>query len=55
MWACICNAIKDSEIEEHLDNGEKDPKKILQLCGGDIKCGVCVEEIVERIEEVKKQ
>ncbi|MBS1766877.1 MAG: (2Fe-2S)-binding protein [Acidobacteria bacterium] len=45
MYACVCNAVRESEVKEARDQGCRTPEQALARCGGRLECGACVRDL----------
>lgn len=48
MFVCICKAVTEEEVHEHVDCGARDVDAIGERCGAGLGCGTCV----NRLEEI---
>ena len=51
MFVCVCKAVTDSQIREHIAKGAESREAVTKACeaGGD--CGACHEKIEEMVED----
>ena len=47
MFVCSCNAVTESEVHKHLDNGADSADAIGERCGAGWGCGTCVDRLNE--------
>jgi len=52
MYICVCNAITEDEIKQHLHHG--DILSVIIQTGAATCCGLCLEEIEEINKKQKK-
>ena len=45
MYACLCNAVRESEVKEARREGCRTPEQALARCGGKVECGVCLRDL----------
>lgn len=51
MIVCICNQLRDKDIEQAIERGAQTPKQIFADCGVGIGCGCCCSHMSHMIEE----
>lgn len=49
MYACICHAVTDGELNSHIADGARSEREIGARCGAGTGCGSCLERICERL------
>ncbi|WP_072691368.1 (2Fe-2S)-binding protein [Rhodococcus marinonascens] len=47
MFVCICKAVTEEEVQEHLGDGADTTDAIGARCGAGWGCGTCVERLNE--------
>ena len=45
MYACLCNAVRESQVKEARDLGCRTPEQALARCGGRVECGACLADL----------
>lgn len=45
MYACLCNAVRESQVKEARDQGCRTPEQALARCGGRVECGACLSDL----------
>jgi bacterioferritin-associated ferredoxin len=50
MYVCVCNAIRDSEIEALARKGARSADDVYGLLGVEVSCASCTEHIEELLE-----
>tara|TARA_Y100001935_G_scaffold242302_1_gene232598 strand:- start:1038 stop:1259 length:222 start_codon:yes stop_codon:yes gene_type:complete len=55
MYACICKAVKSTEIKELIDSGANSLEKIGARCGAGTDCGSCVNRLKKALIESEAQ
>ena len=51
MFVCICHAVSDREILEHIQLGAHTEDEIGRRCGAGTGCGSCQDRISDHIDE----
>lgn len=51
MFVCICKAMTEAELHEHVEDGADTADAIGERCGAGWGCGTCVERINELLVE----
>jgi len=54
MYVCICNALKDRQIEAAAD-GAKNVGEVFRRCAARPQCGKCLPDVAEIIEKTRAQ
>jgi bacterioferritin-associated ferredoxin len=51
MFVCVCKAVTEREVREHIANGATSREAVTKACeaGGD--CGACHQQIEEMVED----
>jgi bacterioferritin-associated ferredoxin len=52
MYVCICNALKDRELEERAREAPT-VAEVFRRCGSRPKCGKCLPDVAEMIENAR--
>lgn len=45
MYACLCNAVRESQVKEAREQGCRTPEQALARCGGRVECGACLPDL----------
>jgi len=51
MFICICQAIRDREIDDAIRAGARRPVDVFRACGKNPQCGSCACDIRQRIAQ----
>jgi bacterioferritin-associated ferredoxin len=51
MYVCLCKAVTDSEIREHVEDGAVHVSHLADRCGLGTGCGRCQETAQQVIDE----
>ncbi|WP_345429567.1 (2Fe-2S)-binding protein [Actinoallomurus vinaceus] len=51
MYACVCHAVTDDDVRDHVRSGACSAKEVRSACGMRPGCGTCVGRIRDLIEE----
>jgi bacterioferritin-associated ferredoxin len=51
MYACVCHAVTDNDVRDHVAAGACSAKQVRAACGMRPGCGSCVNRIRALIEE----
>lgn len=51
MILCLCHAVSDAEIKDHIADGAHSVEAVGRACGAGTDCGSCREEISDLIDE----
>ncbi|NNE42154.1 MAG: (2Fe-2S)-binding protein [Marinicaulis sp.] len=51
MYVCICNALRDKELAEAASGDQISVHDVFRKCGTRPKCGKCVPDVAELIEQ----
>jgi bacterioferritin-associated ferredoxin len=51
VFVCICHAVTDREILEHIQLGADSEDEIGRRCGAGTGCGSCLDRICDLIDE----
>ena len=49
MYACICHAVTEAELEYVITAGAKTPAEVGRACNAGTGCGSCVDRICDRL------
>ena len=49
MIVCSCHAVRDRDIDRHLDQGCRTVSELGRRCGAGTDCGSCVVDLRERL------
>jgi bacterioferritin-associated ferredoxin len=52
MWVCVCNGIHEDDEKIAIQKGAKTALEVLESCGGEVCCGICVPHIQRQIDKV---
>lgn len=47
MFVCICRAVTEEEVQEHMTNGCRSIDAIGDRCGAGEGCGTCLDRLTE--------
>jgi bacterioferritin-associated ferredoxin len=50
VYACICHAVHENEVRDHISAGAHSEEAIGEACGAGTSCGTCHERLVDMIE-----
>lgn len=50
MYVCLCNAIRDHEVDDAISRGGASTEEVYEALGVEPQCGSCMCEIERRIE-----
>ncbi len=53
MYVCICNALKDKELEAAARDNSGTVADVFRRCGRKPQCGKCLPEIAQMIEDAR--
>lgn len=42
MYVCLCNALTDRQLRQHLERGVRSVSMLYRACGTEPQCGKCV-------------
>ncbi|MCO5969263.1 MULTISPECIES: (2Fe-2S)-binding protein [Actinoallomurus] len=51
MYACVCHAVTDEDVRDHVEAGACSAKEVRAACGMRPGCGSCVNRIRALIEQ----
>lgn len=51
MYACVCHAVTDDDVRDHVRAGARSAKEVRAACGMRPGCGSCVNRIRALIEQ----
>lgn len=49
MYVCICNAMKDKELDDAVNSGASSVSDVFKHHGSSPKCGSCVKHIRDKV------
>ena len=52
MYACICHAVTDRELDSVITTGATSQQEVARACGAGTGCGSCVDRICDRLSEL---
>jgi bacterioferritin-associated ferredoxin len=52
VFACICHAVTDREVTEHIRDGASTEEEVGDACGAGTGCGSCLDRICEMISAI---
>jgi bacterioferritin-associated ferredoxin len=52
VYACICYAVTDVEVHEHIEAGADSEEAVGDACGAGTGCGSCLDRICEMISAI---
>lgn len=55
MYICLCNAVKQSTIEEAIDNGITTFEGLQEHLGVAMNCGACTKDVLNILNTYKKE
>ena len=50
MYVCLCNALKDRQLEAAAAAGAKNVGEVFRRCAARPKCGKCLPDVAKMIE-----
>ena len=50
MFACVCNAIRESEVRAARSAGCRSPEEVMSFLGAKLQCRTCVVDLVKALE-----
>ncbi|HET8900750.1 MAG TPA: (2Fe-2S)-binding protein [Holophagaceae bacterium] len=50
MFACVCNAIRESEVRGAREAGCRSPEEVMSFLGAQLQCRACVVDIVKTLD-----
>jgi bacterioferritin-associated ferredoxin len=53
MYICLCNAIRQSEIEKAIDEGAVTLEALQETLEVAVNCGACTQDVLEILERKK--
>jgi len=51
MYICICNAIREREVDAAVRAGARRPADVFRSCGKSPQCGTCACDMRDRIAQ----
>ena len=49
MYACICHAVTDTELDAVIDAGARSEEEVGDACAAGTGCGGCLDRICDRL------
>jgi bacterioferritin-associated ferredoxin len=49
MYACICHAVTEAEVSEHIAAGARTEEAVGDACGAGTGCGSCLDRICDML------
>ncbi|HEY0360390.1 MAG TPA: (2Fe-2S)-binding protein [Mycobacteriales bacterium] len=49
MFACLCFAVTDEELDATVEDGARTPEQVGDACGAGTGCGSCLDRICARL------
>jgi bacterioferritin-associated ferredoxin len=49
MFACLCFAVTDEELDATVQGGARTPEQVGDVCGAGTGCGSCLDRICARL------
>ena len=53
MYICICNALRDREIEAAAGDDARTVAEVFRRCGRRPRCGKCLHDVAQMIEDAR--
>lgn len=53
MIVCICNRLRDSEVQGAIAKGARCAEDVHARCGVDVNCGCCLDMIDDMLEAAR--
>lgn len=50
MFACVCNAIRESQVRIARDAGCRSPEEVMSFLGAKLQCRACVVDLVKTLD-----
>jgi bacterioferritin-associated ferredoxin len=50
MFACVCNAIRESQVRVARDAGCRSPDEVMSFLGAKLQCRACVVDLVAALD-----
>lgn len=54
MFACVCNAIRESQVVAARASGCTTPDEVMAFLGAKLECRACVGHLLETLDEGQK-
>ncbi|PRY01439.1 (2Fe-2S)-binding protein [Allonocardiopsis opalescens] len=51
MYACVCHAVTEDEVREHIASGACSTREVRRACGMRAGCGSCIRRISSLVRE----
>jgi bacterioferritin-associated ferredoxin len=51
MYVCLCNALTDRQLRQHLARGVRSVSMLYRACGTEPQCGKCVPLVRQMLRE----
>ncbi|MBL4620369.1 MAG: (2Fe-2S)-binding protein [Marinicaulis sp.] len=53
MYICICNALREKEIEAAAGDDARTVTEVFRRCGARPRCGKCLTDVAQKIEDAR--
>jgi bacterioferritin-associated ferredoxin len=53
MYICICNALREKQIEAAAGDNARTVAEVFRRCGSRPQCGKCLTDVAQKIEEAR--
>jgi bacterioferritin-associated ferredoxin len=50
MFACVCNALRDSQVRVARDAGCRSPEAVMSFLGASLECRACVADLIQILD-----
>jgi bacterioferritin-associated ferredoxin len=54
MYVCICHAVTEHELGDHVARGAHSEEQIGEICGAGTGCGTCLDEIASLVDTFRR-
>ncbi len=54
MFACVCNAIRESQVIAARASGCATPEEVMAFLGAQLECRACVSHLIETLDAGEK-
>ena len=51
MYVCVCNALKEKQVEEAINDDCKTTDEIFEYYDCEVNCGLCIHEMKEMLDQ----
>jgi bacterioferritin-associated ferredoxin len=55
VYVCLCRAVTDTEVAEHVAAGARTEKAVGEACGAGTGCGSCLDRICAMIRAAARE